>query len=285
MNVSERSAQPFRKMVMDPLLAINSGTTLSGISASSAVTPSFRVLATELSLFAPDVFNNSSTVVALSGMGQLLSAVATFQDQVQSLQPGTPTSGGGQNFGTDFASLAAETQSLVDSFNGLQSNIANISATSNLLGGSVSNASSLVQSLNAQAQAVYTNGDSTLTSLSQLGINFVPSTTPGEGGTLSIDLSKLQSAFNTDATGAFSLLSEAANAFNDLAGNFVSEGDNQSASLALLAQTALLGNSFFGATSQTQTGDIFNLLTTGTLTPARVALAISEFTTVSGILG
>src|SRR5512146_1335696 len=121
-------------MVMDPLLAINSSLPLVGTRASSAVTPSFEVLATELSLFAPDVFNNSSTVVALSGAGQLLSAAATFRDQLQSLQPGTPTSGGGQNFGTDFASLAAETQSLVDFFNGFRSNIANISSTSNLLG-------------------------------------------------------------------------------------------------------------------------------------------------------
>lgn len=283
---------------MDPLLGISANTPLTpliSIGSNGAVTPSFGLLASELSLSTPTLFGSSSTVVELSGAGQLLSAAATFQEQIQALQPGSATSGGGQNFGTDFASLAAETQSFVDAFNNLQSDISNINVTGNLFGGGATIASGLTQSFNAQVQANYSNANSALSNLSQLGIEFQPSPLPGGGGSLSINLSTLQSAFNSDAAGAFSLLSKAASAFGDVAGSYVAQANSQYSALAALAQfssgvgsfSSLISNSLL---SQGQSGNfnIANLLSSGSLTGnpnvQQMLIAMNEYAMVSGLL-
>ncbi len=279
---------------MDPLLGINAYTPppLVGFGTSGAITPSYGLLASELSLATLGMSGNTSTVVGISGLGQLLAAAATFQDKLQALQPGTATSGGGQNFGTDFASLAAETQSLVDAINGLQNSVANISGASSQLGGSVAGAAGLTQSLNAQAQASYSNGNSTLTDLSQLGIKFQPSQIPGAGGKLSIDLGKLQSAFNTDATGAFALLAKAANAFSAVAGDFISQSGSQYAFLSVLLQAASGATSFSNTLlpqTLTNNSDFFNLLSNGQLAGSanmpQLFHAINEYSMVSALFG
>ncbi len=269
---------------MDPLLGINTTTPLINIGNSGAITPSTGLLASELSLATPGLFGTASTIVDLSGQGQLLSASVTFQNQLQALQPGSATSGGGQNFGTDFASLAAEVQSFVDAFNGLQNTLANINSTGNFLGTNATGASGLAQSLNAEVQANFSNGNSTLTSLAQLGIEFHSSPTPGGGGSLSVNLATLQSAFNTSATGAFSLLASAANAFNSLAGSFVAQAGAQSQT-SIGAE--LLANSLL---SQAQgNGDLSSLLAieslTGVANLQQVILAMNEYNLVSGLLG
>ena len=278
---------------MDSLLGINASAPLINIGTSGAITPTTGLLASELGLSTPGLFGSSSasTVVELSGEGQLLSAAVTFQNQLQLLQPGTAGSGGGRNFGTDFASLAAEVQSFVDAFNGLQNTITNITSTSSLLGANVTGAAGLTQSLNAQAQASFNNGNSALTSLSQLGITFEAPVLPGGSGSLSIDLSTLQSAFNTDATGAFSLLAQAANAFNNLTGGFVAQAGGSSSSLSALSQTSvgaeLLANSLY-AQAQAN-GNLSSLLTieslTGVASMPQVLLAMNEYNLVSGLLG
>lgn len=276
---------------MDPIQGIVTGILPVNIGTSNAITQSAGLLASELSLSTPGLFSSASAIVDFSGNGQLLAAAATFQNQLQSLQPGTPNSGGGQNFGTDLPSLAAEAQSFVDSFNGLQGIIANINYTSNLQGESITSASGLAQSLSAQAQASFDNGNSTLTNLSQLGIVFNPSEINAGSGSLSINLNTLQSAFNTDAAGAFSLLSKVANSFSDLAGSFVAQSGGQSSSLAALTQSSagvqFLTNSLL---SQAQAnGNLTSLQAIeslpGVASSQQVLLALNEYALVSGLLG
>jgi uncharacterized protein YukE len=282
---------------MDTLLGIGAVSSPFNVGMIGANAQSVSLLAAELSLSTPDLLNNTSAIVNLSGEGQLLTAAATFQDQLRSLQPGTATSGGGQNFGTDLASLSAETQSFVDAFNGLQSTISNISESSNYLGGNVTGASGLVQSLNTLAQTNYSTGNPMLSNLSQLGIIFKPSLIPGGAGSLSINLSTLQSAFNANATDAFSLLSNAASAFGNLAGNFVGQAGNQYSSLAALAQaspiagslTDYLASSLFSQAQSNGGLNLNNILLNeslnGTISFQQAVLASNEYSMVSSLLG
>lgn len=271
----------FGEMRMDPLLGITANTPLISIATNGAVSPTASLLASELSLFSSGLFGGASTIVQLSEQGQLLSAAATFQEQLQALQPGTATSGGGQNFGTDVASFAAEAQNFIDTFNGLQNNVANISGTSGLLGAGVLGGSGLVQSLNSQVQRNFVNDDSALTRLSQLGIEFQPDLVTG-GGTLSLDLATLKSAFNSDATGAFSLLAKAATALGDTTGNFLVQAASQFSVLDTLVQ----GSSGNGALSSIIAD---SLLASGSLAGEanlqQVILAMNQYALVSTLLG
>lgn len=280
-----------------------SGTSFpSIIGASAAIAQANALLGSNTGLltFGLGARGSTSTVVDLSGLGQLLSAAAAFQDHLAGLQPGTATSGGGQGFGTDFASLAAETQSFVDAFNGLQSNIANSDSVGALLGGSAPGASALALALDAQAQGEFANGDSALTSLGQLGIGFQPGLLAG-GSRLSVDLDKLETAFATDAEGAFALLSQAATTFGAVAGDFVSQGLPQFSTLSVLAQSSaanqFLTNSILSLGQQNGGGlDFAALLALESMTlsnPAngsaqslqRTILALNEFALVSTLLG
>lgn len=282
---------------MYPLAGINANSPLANIFASGGIAPSSALRATGLGLSSGILFDNTSTVVELSGLGRLLSAATQFQDHLLALKPGSATSGGGTNFGTDFASLAAEVQSFVDAFNGLQNSIADIGATNPLPGGNSTVvqgtfAQGLSRSLDAQAQADYVNGASTLTNLSQLGISFQPAALPGGGGRLSIDLDALQSAFDTDAAGAFSLLSEAANAFGDLGGSFVVQGTRQYVSLAALAQLSssltLFGGGLFSP-GQNNIGLFDNLLLAEALASGanihQTVRAIGQYRLVENLFG
>jgi len=282
---------------MDTLLGIGAVTSPFNLGMIGSNAQSASLLASELSLSTPDLLNNTSAIVNLSGEGQLLTATATFQDQLRSLQPGTATSGGGQGFGTDLASLSAEAQSFVDAFNGLQSTISNINESSNYMGGSVTGASGLVQSLNTLAQTDYSTGNSALSNLSQLGIVFKPSQIPGGAGSLSINLSTLQAAFNANATGAFSLLTKAANAFGNLAGNFVGQAGNQYSTLATLAQSSSIGSSLTNYLtsslfSQVQSNGgqnlnniLLNESLNGSISFQQAVLASNEYSMVSSLLG
>lgn len=276
---------------MTPLSGINAATPLINIYTNGVTNPTAALLASELGISTSGLLGNTSTVVELSGESQLLSAATAFQDQLRSLQPGAASSGGGQNFGTDLASLAAEVQSFVDAFNGLQNTLASISGTGTLFAGSIPGASDLSLSLNTQAQASFSNGSSALTNLSQLGIEFQPSPLPGGKSSLSINLATLQSAFNTDATGAFSLLATVTNSFSELAGSVISQADSQFSTLATLAQTsASLGLFNNSSLFPTQTSnDLGSLLAIASLTGSanlqQVVSAINEYTLVSGLLG
>lgn len=277
---------------MDPLAGINANSSLANIFAIEGIAPSTALRASGLGLSSGILFDNSSTIVELSGLGRLLSAATRFQEHLLALKPGTATSGGGTNFGTDFASLAAEVKSFVDAFNGLQDTIADVGTTNLLPGGNTVVSQGLSRSLDAQVQADYANGTSTLTNLSQLGITFQPAVFPGGGGRLSIDLDALQSAFDADAAGAFSLLSEAANSFADLGGSFVVQGTRQYSYLAALAQFSssmtLFGEGLFTPT-QGGIGLFDRLLLAETLTSGaniqQTVRAVSQYEIVANLFG
>lgn len=271
-------------------LAINAAAPLLNIGASGAINPASDLVASNLSLLTAGLVGGGSAIVELSGLGQLLSAAATFQDQLGALVPGTA---GGQNPAPGVASLAAKAQSLVDAFNGLQSNIANINGVGDLLGASVPASSGLVPALDALAQSVFSNGDSSLTRLSQIGITFEP------GGGLSLDVSSLEAAFASDASGAFSLLNLAANAFGDVAKNFVSQTGPQFSVLNALSQASVADQFLSGNLSFSGLPNggfnLADLLARESLTSAnsananapsvqQVVLALTEFSLVSNLL-
>lgn len=265
---------------MDYLPGIIANTPLIGIGANGTISPSGSLLATELNLLSPGLFGGSSAVVQLSGQGRLLSAAASFQEQLQALKPGSATSGGGQNFGTDVASLAAEAQSLVDAFNSLQNIVANINVTTGLEGGSVLGISGLVESLNSQVLANYAVSNSGLTRLSQLGITFKLNQLTGSGS-LSVDLATLKSAFESDPAGAFALLASAVSSLGDIAGSFVVKAGGQFSALDALSQVSN-GNAYLSGfiaenlLAQTQSGSKTNL--------QQVLLALNEYALVSSLL-
>lgn len=124
----------------------------------------------------------------------------------------------------DFGSLNSNAQSLANAFNTAQGSI------NSLLGNQVSSrndpiAAQLPQLLNTQAQAAYSNGSSLLTTLSQLGLLYQSPSQYGLGGTLNLNVSTLQAAYNSDSSGAANLLYTAAQTLNTLANSFSSYGD------------------------------------------------------------
>ncbi|MBI5005591.1 MAG: hypothetical protein HZB95_00550 [Nitrosomonadales bacterium] len=266
---------------MDPLVGINSNLSLASILSSGAITPSYDLLAAELSLSTPGLFSYSSTFVGISAQGRLLSAAVTFQDELQSLQPGTAT---------NYASLAAKTESFVDIFNTLQSTVASINNTGNLPLGGVNGASDLVRSIDTQVQASYANGDSTLTDLSQLGIGLQPALLPGGSSRLSVDLDTLRAAFDADAAGASALLAKATDALGDVARSFISSSGSQYSSIDAL-QSAL-GYSPYGSDLFAQTpggNSLYELISSNPFPQGtnlqQVFSAINEYTLVSRLFG
>lgn len=266
---------------MDPLSGINANASVFSVGSSAPVVPGLALLEAEQSLATNGTFGDDLTQVYFSAAGQVMSAAATFMDEMRALQPGSATSVGGQNYGSDFASFAAEAQYLVDAFNSLQSGIANLNGVS--LFGFSGNAAgaALLQSLDTQAQASFANGSSSLTTLAQLGITLQPALSASGGGTLSIDMSKLQAAFNSDASGAFALLGKAANAFGAAAANFVG------GSAGATPFTGLLLNASFDNELFAGNGGSAALLASGALAGStnlsQVMLALTEYQMVSGL--
>lgn len=283
---------------MSSVLGISNSTSPFGITATNALALTRALMAPEENTLTSGVFGGGSTVVELSGLGQVLSAASAFKDQLAALQPGTATSGGGQNFGTDVASLAAEAQSFVDAFNNLQSSIAN-NGTGDLFGGGSTLGSGLAPALDTAVQGNFANGSSTFSNLAQIGITFQPAQFP-DGSKLSIDLSKLKSAFQADAAGSFSLLGQAATSLGGLANDFVTQATPQVSDFRLLAQTlafSQLSNNSFQSLGQT-TGSLnfadllalqmdFSNGQGNSFTPTlqQSFLAMNQFNLVSTLLG
>lgn len=277
---------------MDALQGL--GTNLSSVSltASQAVNPVSLLLLNQAASLGTGQFGQGSTIVALSGAGQVFSAAAIFQDQLAALHSGSDGSGIGENFGNDVASLAAEAQFLVDAFNGVQDGLT-ANALTGGLGSSATLAAAFSQDLGSASQAVFDNGDSTLTRLSQIGINFTASVSAG--GHLSVDLATLKSAFATDGAGAFSLLQEAAQAFSTVAGEAVGQARSSFDVLSALTQLDVVGQ-FLGGNSSLVTGNNANLSDlmlleflgapdSGSRGTLNDILALNQFNLVSSLLG
>ncbi|WP_407280082.1 hypothetical protein U5817_06430 [Aromatoleum evansii] len=271
------------------ILPLSSTLGLFGTSALRPVSTNFAATAGSLSLF-----SGSSTIVDLSSFGQLLSAVATFGNRLAVLRPGSSDSGIGQNFGTDFGSLAAEAQFFVDSFNSLQSSLGEV----NVLFGTApasSPAAQLSADLRARVEEAFDNGDSALTQLSDLGIELQPSLLPGTGGRLGIDMAALRAAFEADPEGSFSLLARAAEAFATVATEFTSSNGDVNSLLAtqLRFSSLQLTLGLFDSGSDSSQGGLQNLTDLlmlaslgngGPESQTRVVAALNEFSLISALL-
>ncbi|NMG74943.1 hypothetical protein [Aromatoleum diolicum] len=262
---------------------------LFGLGALSPVSAPLATTQSSLSFL-----GGGSTIVELSGLGQLLSAVATFQNRLAVLQPGSTDSGIGRNFGTDFGSLAAEAQSFVDTFNGLQGSVNGLSG---IFGGFATSSSvtQLARDLNERIASVFDNGDSSLTTLSDLGIEFQPSPFPGFVGSPSIDMTAMKAAFDADPEGSFALLARAVDAFEKLAADVTGPANGISSILATQMQisaTQLSLNLFGDQSDGSRSGlqgmtDLFALASLGegrNETQARLLIAMNEFSLVSSLL-
>jgi hypothetical protein len=225
-----------------------------------------------------------STTVDLSGIGQLLSATDIFRNTLANLHPGSSASGLGQNFGTDFASLVAEAQYFVDAFNNLQSNLAFMQGSLGTLSGDTL-AVQFARTLNTQSTLPLTNdtddisGTSAPTSLAEIGIEFQPTPTTAVAGTLSIDLQTLQSAFESNPTGTFSLLTQAVQSFGDLAATFSARAGSEAVTFASLATFGFGQSGLFDLLLMSS----FNSGNATTLT--QQLMALNEFNLVSTLLG
>lgn len=257
--------------------------------ASQALNPVGGVQTLATSNLLASLLGQGSAIVNLSGTGQLLSIADTFQNQLAIFQPGAANSGGGQNFDDGLASLAAETQFIVDAVNNARNSLANLAGFGGL-GSSGSLAAAFTQALSNVSRQAFANGGSSLTRLEQLGIRLGPSA--AAGNSLSIDLDTLKAAFATDQTGAFSLLAEAADAFRKLAADTVTQAETNFATASALSQFDF-SNQFFGSNSLLTSGNGFNLanllflesLGGSNSTTRQNLLALNEFNLVSALLG
>jgi flagellar hook-associated protein 2 len=125
--------------------------------------------------------------------------------------------------GVDFNQLSSAAQSLESAFNTLQAGINGLTGQGGVLYGD-SIATTLTNLLNLQATTNLNNGSSSLTTLSQIGLQFQPPQVTGQGGTLTLSPSILQFAFNTDSSGAANLVSLSAEGFNTLSYGYTAPG-------------------------------------------------------------
>lgn len=256
---------------MDPILGVGVLPAPNPLFRSGLVNPISTLLAGTTA--SSSLFAGGSVVVQLSQLGQSLSAVASFQDAMQALASPTPGFGQGQNFATDVESLAAEAQFLVTNFNGLQANLTG-------LGISDPAVARFSLALTSQAQALLENGDSELGSLDQIGIDLIPSSVPGLGGRLEIDMERLRAALTVDPAGAFALLDRAGVAFGGLAAGYASEATPNLVLASLAGQLTMAGSGLLGV------GDLLALGALGQSgTSSQVLLALNQFNLISSLLG
>lgn len=277
---------------MDAIQGISANIASRSLNATQAIRPASILQAVSASTLTAGLFGQGSAIVNLSGAGQLLSLAATFQDRLATFQPGTAASGIGRNFGSDVASLAAEAQFVADAFNGVQSSLAALGGVGGL-GSSGGLAAAFSAALSRASQAAFANGDSALTRLAQLGINFESSASGGNS--LSIDLDTLKSAFTSDPAGAFSLLGKVADAFKTAAADTVGQAHNNFSALGVLAQSGLadqlLGNnSLFASGNGIDFSDLLLLESFGgnnsiNSSVLQNLVALNEFNLVSTLVG
>lgn len=263
-----------------------------GLSGTSAIRPASTNLVAAASSFS--LLGNSSTIVDLSSFGQLLSAVATFQNRLSVLRPGATDSSLGSNFGADFGSFATEVQHFVDSFNGLQGSLNELGFLFGTVPGS-STGTQLTADLQTSLTRAFDNGESALTRLSDLGIELRPSLIPGVG-TLGIDVAKLRTAFESDPAGTFSLLAKAVTEFSALGTAFTSSNGGATGLLAAELQFSALqlGLGLFDTGADRLNAglpglnDLLTLASLGNAgrdSQARTLAALNEFSLISSLLG
>jgi flagellar hook-associated protein 2 len=125
--------------------------------------------------------------------------------------------------GVDYTQLSSAAQNLVSAFNTLENSINTLTNNGAALQDDAVTAQ-LSSSLNQQILTSYDNGSSTLTTLSQIGLQFQLPQNPSQVGSLLLNSNNLQYAYNLDQTGAASLLSLSAQGLLNLSNAYSSAG-------------------------------------------------------------
>lgn len=237
---------------MDSIQGLGSYAAIYAVNQNTAVNLANDLLAAELTPLSQGLFGGTSSIVDTSGAGQLLSAASVFQDSLTGLQANIAANGIGP------ANAASVANTLVEAFNTLQAGIAGSAGLGNPFGGGTLDGTNLAQALDSQALASYPNGNSSLTSLSQIGIGFQPAQGFGTGA-LSLNQDTLQSAFTSDPAGAASLLSQAVDSFASLANTFVAQAGSQYAALSSLMQFTAFDSLFNPGQTSSLLGGYFGL--------------------------
>ncbi|UTH72370.1 flagellar filament capping protein FliD [Chromobacterium sp. IIBBL 290-4] len=124
----------------------------------------------------------------------------------------------------DFNLLNSNAQSLASAFNTAQSGINGL-LNNQTIASNDPIAAMVPQLLNQEAQSSFSNGSSLLSSLSQIGLNYQSPSQYGLGGSLTVNVSSLQAAYNGDSSGAVNLLYTAAQALNSLSNSYTTYGN------------------------------------------------------------
>ncbi len=149
------------------------------------------------------LLDSASSIVQLSGLGQVLAAGSTLESSLEALQSNTANA--------TPASVVAEAQNFVAAFNGVGQSIANVLPFLATLPDNVLVAG-LSQTLNAAANPTTTAGSENLSSLQAIGISFVaasPTDITGSTGSLVIDQGALSAAAQNNPQATAALLAQA----------------------------------------------------------------------------
>lgn len=149
------------------------------------------------------LLGGTSSIVELSGQGQVLAAGLALENTLQALQTIPPTA--------TAASVGDRVQALVDTFNGLQQNIGSVQPLLGTLPDSA-RVDQLALTLNAAASPPGKGGAPNLASLQGIGISVQPGSVSGTAATpatLSLDRTALNAALASDPAGTTALLARA----------------------------------------------------------------------------
>lgn len=197
------------QLAFDPVAASGNGKNLSQIQAAGN---------------AAYTVNGVSAVSATNTAAPLVNGVT-----VNLLQTGAASISVTQ----DFKGLQASAEKFVEAFNTLQNSVSQQLGSGGPLQNDVLGIA-LAADVNQQAQGPLDNSGSALSSLSEIGINFRSSPLSANGGSLTLDSSALETAFNKDPKGTVGLLAQAAQTFDTLAEKYGgSNGSIQTASQGL----------------------------------------------------
>ncbi len=181
---------------------------LTGLANTSPV--SFQFLTAETSTSASSTLDNGADQIALSGTGQLLSTISSYQSRLAILQASASD--------TSPNATLATAQTLTVTFNELQGRLGTVQTLFETL---TDNAlvDQLVQSLNELATASTAAIRSSLDNLSDIGIRIqiTPSSDiTATSITLSVDQNVLNAAVTADASGTRAVLAEVIQSLIDL---------------------------------------------------------------------
>jgi hypothetical protein len=197
-----------------------------GLSSLANISPaSFQFLTEGTSLSASLVLDGGADQIALSGTGQLLSTISSYQNRLEALQASAAD--------TSPSAALVTAQTLVVTFNELQGSLGTVQTLFETLTGS-SLVDQLVQSLNELAATSIAAIRSSLDKLSDIGIRI--QITPSSDITatsiaLSIDQNVLNAAVTADATGTQAILAEVIQSLIGLTTGFETQIAEAAASL------------------------------------------------------